>query len=458
MTKPFLVWGACLCVLGFLSSCSSPKDTPPWQPLFNGSNFDNWTQLGGEAIYEIQGQEIVGITVSHTPNSFLTTTDPFGDFILEFSYWVDPSMNSGVQIRSQSLPYYMQGRVHGYQVEIDPSERAWSGGIYDEARRGWLVPLDQNPAAQAAFKQNDWNHYRIEAIGDTIKTWINGVAAAHLIDSYTSSGFIGLQVHSIEKNQKPGTQIRWKDLKILTQNLDQYSRAISLAPVVTKNKLLAWEKEQGWELLWDGHSTQGWRGAKQEGFPEQGWEIKNGELSVLASDGAESAAGGDIVTQAVYDNFELKLDFKLTKGANSGIKYYVDTQLNKGAGSAIGLEYQLLDDANHPDALLGSQPGSRTLGSLYDLMAADTLKPAYPVGQWNTAHIIAKDQQLTHFLNGYKILSYDRSSPEFSRLVAQSKYRIWEGFGTRAAGPILLQDHGNRVSFKNIKIKPYRDE
>lgn len=450
--------GLCLYALTFMSSCSDSKDNAPWQPLFNGSDFENWTQLGGEAIFEIQGSEIVGTTVSNTPNSFLTTQKNYGDFILEFSYWVDPSMNSGVQIRSQSLPYYMNGRVHGYQIEIDPSKRAWSGGIYDEARRGWLVPLDQNPEAQAAFKQNEWNHYRVEAIGDTLKTWVNGVPAAHLIDELTPSGFIGLQVHSIGESQTAGAKIKWKDLRILTEDLEKYSLPSPLFPLTTKNKLLAWEKEQGWELLWDGHSTQGWRGAKQEDFPEQGWKITGGELTVLESNGAESAAGGDLVTKGMYDNFELKLDFKLTKGANSGIKYYVDTQLNKGTGSAIGLEYQLLDDATHPDALLGSQEGSRTLGSLYDLMAADALKPAHPIGQWNTAHIIAKDQKVTHFLNGYKLLEYDRSSAEFSSLVAQSKYRIWEGFGQQASGPILLQDHGNRVSFKNIKIKKYSDE
>jgi hypothetical protein len=133
-------------------------------------------------------------------------------------------MNSGIQIRSNSFPNYRDGRVHGYQIEIDPSKRAWSAGIYDEARRGWLVNLDNNPAAQKAFKQNDWNHYRIEAIGDTIKTWINGVPAAHLIDDKTSSGFIALQVHGIGKEKKEGTEIAWKNIKILTQDLSKYSR------------------------------------------------------------------------------------------------------------------------------------------------------------------------------------------------------------------------------------------
>ena len=154
---------------------------------------------GGKANYKVVDGTIVGSTVHNTPNSFLTTDKMYGDFILELDYKVDPTMNSGIQIRSNSYPYYNNGRVHGYQVEIDPSERAWSAGIYDEARRGWLNTLEDNPEAQKAFKQNEWNHYRIEAIGDTLKTWINGVPAAYLIDDKTASGFIGLQVHNISK-------------------------------------------------------------------------------------------------------------------------------------------------------------------------------------------------------------------------------------------------------------------
>mgnify|MGYP000141359211 FL=1 len=143
-------------------------------------------------------------------------------------------------------------------------------------------------------------------------------------------------------------------------------------------------------MLWDGKTTQGWKGAKLDGFPESGWEIKDGVLSVLASGGAESTAGGDIVTTDLYSDFELKLDFKITEGANSGIKYYVDTELNKGEGSSIGLEFQILDDERHPDAKLGNHEGSRTIGSLYDLIQADTNKVVHPIGQWNQASIFRK--------------------------------------------------------------------
>ncbi|MCB0372751.1 MAG: DUF1080 domain-containing protein [Muricauda sp.] len=441
-----------LALLLCFACAEAPKDDTPWVDLFDGT-LNGWNQKGGEANYTIEEDVIVGSTVHDTPNSFLTTDQMYGDFILELDYKVDSTMNSGIQIRSNSFPHYQNGRVHGYQIEIDPSERAWSAGIYDEGRRGWLVTLDENPEAQKAFKQNDWNHYRIEAIGDTIKTWINGVPAAHLVDDKTPNGFIALQVHSIGKDQKAGTEIAWRNIKILTDSLSKYTKPMSLEPVVTKNHVNVDEAKNGWELLWDGKTTNGWRGARLDSFPDNGWEIEDGVLTVLSSGGDESAAGGDIVTTEVYGDFELMVDFKLTEGANSGIKYYVNTDLNKGPGSSIGLEYQLLDDAVHPDAKLGNHEGSRTLASLYDLIKADPNKPANPIGEWNTAHIVSKGNHVEHWLNGMKVLEYERGSEEFKKLVSESKYVVWPNFGEASAGPILLQDHGDRVSFRNIKIK-----
>jgi len=442
-------------IVVFLSGCTeTKKDDTPWVAIFDGKTFDGWTQKGGDANYEVRDGMVVGSTVHDTPNSFMTTDKMYADFILEFEYKVDSTMNSGVQIRSNSYPHYMDGRVHGYQIEIDPSDRAWSAGIYDEARRGWLNPLTNNPEAQKAFRKNDWNHYRIEAIGDTIKTWINGVPAAHLIDDKTASGFIGLQVHSIPKENKEGTEIMWRDIKILTDSLSKYSKTSPIPPIITKNNLGADEKKNGWQMLWDGETTNGWRGARLDEFPESGWEIKDGILTVLPSGGEESAAGGDIVTKELYGDFELKLDFKITEGANSGIKYYVDTDLNKGPGSSIGLEYQILDDARHPDAKEGNHEGSRTVASLYDLIKADPNKPMNPPGEWNTAHIISKNNHVEHWLNGMKVLEYERKSPEYRKLVSESKYVKWPKFGESDQGHILLQDHGDRVSFKNIKIRP----
>ena len=442
-----------------LCNCKEePKESIPWRSLFDGSTLEGWTIRGGQAIYDIRDGQIVGKSVRNTPNTFLTTDEYFTDFILELEYMVDPSMNSGIQIRSNSYPYYRDGRVHGYQVEIDPSERSWSAGIYDEARRGWLYPLTGNKEAQNAFKQNDWNHYRIEAIGDTLKTWINGVPAAHLIDERTAEGFIGLQVHSIDDDQPENTEVIWKDIRIITDSVSLYSQSSPLPAVNTKNQLLPGEEVNGWKLLWDGKTTDGWRGAKLDHFPEFGWIIENGELNVLSSGGGESEAGGDIVTLDNYSDFELQLEFKLTDGANSGIKYYVDTGLNTGPGSAIGLEFQILDDAKHPDAKLGNHEGSRTVGSLYDLIKANPEKHMNPIGEWNQARILSKENHVEHWLNGVKVLEYERKSAAYRKLVSESKYEKWPNFGEAKSGPILLQDHGDRVAFKNIKIRPITND
>lgn len=219
------------------------------------------------------------------------------------------------------------------------------------------------------------------------------------------------------------------------------------------NTLTASERAAGWQLLWDGHSTAGWQSARGGGFPQHDWVIRDGELRVEPSGGKEGGEGGDIISTRSFSDFELTVDFKLFPGSNSGIKYFVDPGLNRGPGSAIGLEYQLLDDARHPDAKLGRN-GDRTCASLYDLIPAPKDKPIRPIGEWNTARIVSRGAHVEHWLNGRKVLEYDRFTPEFRQLVAESKYKIWPNFGELKSGPILLQDHGDAVSFRNIKIRP----
>lgn len=424
-----------------------------WQNLFNGKDLTGWKQLNGQAKYEVINGEIIGTTVSNTPNSFLATTKNYGDFVLELELKVDNSMNSGVQIRSESNADYQNGRVHGYQVEVDPSDRKFSGGIYDEARRGWLYPLDINPKGQQAFKNEQWNKYRVECIGNSIRTWINGVPTANVVDALTPAGFIALQVHAIGKDDQPGKQIHWRNIRIQTEQLKP-SKADDIYVVnLVPNTVTPQEKAAGYSLLWDGKTARGWRGAYKTTFPESGWIIKDGELAVQKSNGAESTNGGDIVTEKEYGAFELKFDFKLTEGANSGVKYFVTlTEGNKG--SAIGPEYQILDDERHPDAKLGKN-GNRTLGSLYDLITSKKIPNAQrKIGEWNSGLIrVYPDNKIEYWLNGYKILDYVRGSAEFLALVADSKYKDWKNFGMAPKGHILLQDHGDQVFFRSIKLK-----
>ena len=198
-----------------------------FKPIFDGKTLEGWVREGGKADYKVEDGAVVGTAVAKTPNSFLCTRKQYGDFVLELEFKVDPSLNSGVQIRShvyeKDTTVEIRGKkrekkagtVYGYQVEIDPSKRAYTGGVYDEARRGWLNDLKDNEAARNAFRQGKWNKFRIICKGDSIKTWVNGVPAADLKDSMTARGFIALQVHGVGKRKdRVGKQVRWRNIRL----------------------------------------------------------------------------------------------------------------------------------------------------------------------------------------------------------------------------------------------------
>jgi hypothetical protein len=210
-----------LALSALLAGCESPGDDRAGEPaggepLFDGRTLNGWIQRGGNATYHVEDNAIVGTATREKQNTFLCTEQHYSDFVLELEFKIDTGLNSGVQIRSNSLADYRAGRVHGYQVEIDPSERAWTGGIFDEGRRDWLFDLSKNEPARKAFKSDQWNHFRIEAVGDSIKTWLNGTLAADLTDPMTASGFIALQVHGVENDL--GLQVRWRNLRIQEQS------------------------------------------------------------------------------------------------------------------------------------------------------------------------------------------------------------------------------------------------
>ncbi|MFZ2639930.1 MAG: DUF1080 domain-containing protein [Verrucomicrobiia bacterium] len=231
--KNIRLMGACtaalaLTVAGLLVvGCAGPREaTDGWVSLFDGKTLDGWEQHSGKAEYRVEDGCIVGKTVANTGNSFMCTTRRFSDFVFEFEFKVATNMNSGVQFRSEWFAEEKEltidgkkkkvpaDRVHGYQYEIDPSARAFSAGVYDEARRGWLADLKNNEAARKAFKPGEWNKGRIECRGDSIKTWLNGVPATDFKDSMTLCGVFGLQVHGIGKKGVPGNEIRWRNIRI----------------------------------------------------------------------------------------------------------------------------------------------------------------------------------------------------------------------------------------------------
>jgi hypothetical protein len=194
--------------------------------------------------------------------------------------------------------------------------------------------------------------------------------------------------------------------------------------------------------LFDGKTLNGWRKANKDTVPDHAWFVKDGELHFDPAAGH----GGDIVTSRTFRDFDLTVNFKVSDGGNSGIKYRLFPN------TSLGCEYQLIDDSKHPDAKLGRN-GNRQTGALYDVFPPDPKKPFKPAGQWNTARIVVKGDNVEHWLNGVKILQYTRGNDQFKQAIDLSKFKNNKGFAEATSSPILLQAHGDKVSFKNIIIK-----
>ena len=343
-----------------------------FSPLFNGTNLDGWIQRGGKAQYAIEDGVIVGTTVKGTGNSFLCTEKEYGNFILELEIKADTGLNSGVQIRSHcydnETTYDFGGRtikiptsrVHGYQVEVDNQvSRRWSGGIYDEARRGWLFPLPTNSPAGQAFKFGEWNKYRIECLGDSIKTWINGVPAADLVDAEKLRGFIGLQVHASET---AGLQVRFRNIRL--QNLGEHA----------------------WRRAWNGESFDGGH------IIGQGeWKIEPGGI-IHATHSKADPGYGHLVSDMVLSDFTVRLKFKAVKG-NSGYYFRIEENGNSGVSG-----FQAEIDAE------------KDVGGLYETNGRgwvsqptpDDVKKWFKPQEWNTMTVSARGRRVNVNVNGHK--------------------------------------------------------
>lgn len=194
--------------------------------------------------------------------------------------------------------------------------------------------------------------------------------------------------------------------------------------------------------LFDGKTLNGWRNAQRDTLPDETWIVENGVLSFDPSKGH----GSDIITTQTFKNFDLTVDFKVSEAGNSGIKYFLIPN------TSLGCEFQIIDDNKHPDAKEGIN-GNRKTGALYDIFPAAENKPSKPAGEWNTARIVVKGNHVEHWLNGVKILQYERGSEAFKKAIAKSKFKDTKGFAEALTTPVLLQAHGDKISFRNIKIK-----
>lgn len=207
------------------------------------------------------------------------------------------------------------------------------------------------------------------------------------------------------------------------------------------------EKKAGWVLLFDGKSTDGWKGFKKDATPAA-WKVQDGALFLDTDAKKAGASGGDIITKGEYENYELLIDWKISEGGNSGIIFGVQDDAKYGATYSTGPEMQVLDDAKHSDGKIHKHNS----GDLYDLIAAPA-RYAKPVGEWNTAKIIKKDGKLTLILNGKVTAETTMGTDDWKKLIAGSKFKTWDGFGAFAKGHIALQDHGDKVWYRNIKIR-----
>jgi hypothetical protein len=376
-------------------------------PMFPRASFDGWKKVGGGATYAFEDGQIIG-RVGPGANTFLRTDRTYGDFLLKLDLKLDIPGNSGIQFRSHQQPSTDgNGRVYGYQCEVDPSSRAWSGGLYDEGRRGWLFPLEGHDEAQKAFKTEGWNRYTILARGPHLMTWVNGVPCADLLDAKDLEGFIALQVH-----QGKAGQIRWKDVRI---------------------------KELGrseWKPLWDGKTLSGW-GTIGGGE----WTIADGAIRGVSP--ASEARHGLLITDASYSDFAVRLKFQDKKG-NSGLYFRCEPG---GSAGVLGLQAEIVDT---PDDLGGlyetggrgwlSRPSKEettpTKGAARKKAAAKKAETSRD--PWTELAVIALGNRVVVQVDGK----------------TTAELRDDQG---RRSGRIALQLHGGQemdVRFKEIEILP----
>lgn len=375
------------------------------KPLGNGQDLTGWIQRGGKASYAVEDGCIVGTTVAGTPNSFLCTKKTYGDFILELEIKADDGLNSGVQIRSQCFDQPTQffwhgtnhtipaGRVHGYQVEVDHRpERRWSGGIYEEGRRDWLNPLAKNSPGSQAYKFGEWNHYRIVCVGDSLKTWINGVPAADLLDAMTLEGFIGLQVHS---HPKAGLQVRFRNLRL--QDLGRHV----------------------WRPAWNGADF-----SQAHIIGKGDWKIEDGVIHGTHSKNEKEF--GHLVSNRTLNDFAVRLKYKSLKG-NSGLYFRID---EAGATGVSGFQAEI--DAKQDAGGLYETNGRAWVSK----PSAEDVKGWFKPQEWNTMTVHAHGRRIATDVNGHRAAEL-RDDPG------------------RTEGHFALQLHGGQdgeVYFKDIEM------
>lgn len=392
-----------------LNEAPEPQLEKGFTNLYNGENLEGWTALGGAAEFETKGDTIIGRITKGSPSTYLSTNkDDYTDFIFTAELKLEVDGNTGIIFRGQSKPGEKFETVFGPQAEMEDfnRQRFWSGGLYLQGCGGWVYPLwlESHKDVRKAMKAGEWNRITIKAKGQTVRTWVNGIPAALWKNDEYLKGFFSLQVHAGRQGE-----IHFRNIKV-----KELPQKAAFQKLFESNDFSKWQHVDGTAV-------------------RDTWTVENGVVTFAGK-------GGSIATKKSYKNFELVFDWKISEGGNSGIKYR--TRKN------LGLEYQVLDDKKHKDGKIRTHRAS----DLYELVAAPDDKPVNPVGEWNKGRIVAKGNHIEHWLNGEKVVEIEYGTEDWKTKFSNSKYKAHEGFGDWE-GPILLQDHGDVVSYKNIRIR-----
>jgi hypothetical protein len=423
-------------MLAILAATIGAAETGTWVELFDGKTLDGWAQHGGKATYRVEDGAIVGTSVPNTPNTFLCTEREYGDFALEYEYFPHPSLNCGVQFRSQIRE--KGDRVWGYQCEIDPSGRKWSAGVYHEAGRGWLYPAE-SASAQAAFRPGEWNRVRIVCLGPIVKTFLNGVHVAELLDAGEAKGIIGLQVHGVGKNKTP-MSIKWRKLRIMeldandtVQLLDAETDTIGQLPPRGADVLLAAGSGlEQWQLR---PTKVPWMSKYEAGKLQWLVDAETGVATPMPK-------AGSMVTKNAYGRQRIHVEF-CTPPMQEGERPEVSG--NSGVYLQGRYELQICNS-------FGLEPADNRSGGVYKQHVPEVNAAKKP-GEWQSYDIYFIPAR---YKDGKKVAPARMSAKLNGQWIHRNiALKGHTGSGDREAdspAPLLLQEHQQLVKFRNVWV------
>ena len=442
--------GALLVLLVSTESPTGPRADSPgdaeWEVLFDGTSTDQFRAFRRDSFpsgsWKIENGQLR--TIPGGEEIDLVTKETYGNFELAFEWKAATGANSGVIYRvSESFdrswrtgPEYQLLDDAGHPDGNNPLTAA--GSLYA------LISAEGKTLKPAG----EYNASRIIAQGGRIEHWLNGKKVVALeLGSYAAnqriakSKFANMPRFAKEPTghiclQHHRDEVWFQNIKV------RRLPPPSLPDLARKNNRLSLEQRKaGWQNLFNGQNTVRWRGFLKEEFPEKGWIVEDGALKHISQGG-----GGSIVTKSRYREFDFRFEWRVATGANSGVKYFI---LEKERHQPIGHEYQIIDDEKHADALRGTK---RQTAAFYDCLPAKN-RVLKPVGQFNTSRILVDGKQVEHWLNGIMVLNYTLGGPKLLQAVAKSKFKNVKGFGQLQRGRILLQDHGDEVAYRNLRIR-----